>query len=96
MGAVRLANSYTDTHGVWPMLVVMALSAALLLRNAPAARFVVRHITGPKRGMPQHERFSRFNDSSAWLLYVRAILGLWAAGIFVISLLAVLGWLPEE
>ena len=96
MKAIQLANGYTEAYGIWPMLAVMALSGALLLCNAAAARFFVRHITGPIRAMPGYDGFREVNKSRAWLLFVRVIIGLWAAGVFVASFLAMVGWLPED
>jgi hypothetical protein len=90
-----LANSYTDSaYGIWPFVVAMLLSGALVIGNAPAARFFVRHFTGPWPGMPQEDRFRRMNESRAWLIIVRAVLGVWAAGVFVGCFMAVIGWLP--
>jgi hypothetical protein len=89
------ANRYTDGNGTWLLLAVMALAGVLLYRNAAAARFITRHVTGPIRGMPGYDRLQAFNDGRAWFLFVRFILGLWSGALLVVCLLALIGWLPD-
>lgn len=64
-------------------------------RRQRAGRAILRPPLHRPRWNGQEDRFQRMNETRAWLLIVRAVLGIWAAAVFVGCFMAIVGWLPE-